>query len=72
MSALVPAMVRTFRVGRYTATLSIPAVQPGGAACAVVEWSPCIPDRLSEKELAQYRRGRDAALLALAKETCAC
>jgi hypothetical protein len=65
MSAEAVAVSRTFQVGRYTATVSLPRLPVGGTGCAVIGWSPCMPDRLSPAELEQYRRGRDAAIHAL-------
>lgn len=59
------AFTRSWRVGRYTATLSAPRPKPGQLLAAVIEWEPRQPDRLSTDEQAQYRRGRDDALRAL-------
>lgn len=64
------AFVRSWTVGQYTATLSTPKPACSrGSLSAIVEWSPHEPERLSLNELAEYRRGRDAALRELAAET---
>jgi hypothetical protein len=68
MSATSAALVRQFKVGPYSITLSVPKVAPGGAASACVEWEPHMPKRLSVMELAQYRAGRDAAIAEIANE----
>ena len=63
------SMVRSWRVGRWTVTLSIPMLTPGLGAAGVVEWSPAMPGRpLTPSELTQYRTGRDAALADFARE----
>lgn len=61
------AFTRTWQVGRYTATLSAPRPKPGAFQCALIEWEPNAPDRLTDAELQAYRRGRDAALADLAR-----
>lgn len=62
------AFIRTWRVGRWTATLSVPAIVPGLDVHAVVQWSPAMPGRpLTASELAQYRAGREAAFADLAR-----
>ena len=64
------AFVRTWPVGRWTATLSVPsaAFAVGQPVHAVVEWSPAIPGRpLTPSELKQYRAGREAAFADLAR-----
>jgi hypothetical protein len=65
MTAEAAALVRRFRVGPRTVTMTIPKPQPGQAVCMAVEWSPDIPLWLSRRELAEYRAGRDAAIAAL-------
>jgi len=66
MSASTPLLVRSFRVGRFTCTFSAARSTTGAPACAVVEWTPHLPDRLSQAELAQYRLGRDTAAAEIA------
>lgn len=65
MSAEAPSLIRTFKVGRYDCTLTVPAIRPGAACMAVVEWSPCVPERLTSEEAAEYRREMAAAVAAL-------
>lgn len=65
MSAEASAMVRTWSVGGYTCTLTVPRGEPGSAQSASMEWSPSLPSRLTTDELAEYRRGRDAAFRSL-------
>lgn len=67
MSAEV-AFTRTWRVGRYRATLSCPKLKPGNTAAACVEWEPEIPQRMTAAEAIKYRAGRNAALADLARE----
>ncbi len=67
MTAESPALVRTFRVGRRTVTLTVPRPVQGGVAIMVMEWAPTVPSGLSRKERRQYRAGRDAAIAELAK-----
>jgi hypothetical protein len=57
--------VRTWKVGRYTATLTLPTPRPGKVASAVIEWAPHIPRGLTREELEQYRAGRDVAIRSL-------
>lgn len=59
---------RTWPVGRYTCTLTLPA-DASGAVAVNVEWAPCVPQRLTATELEAYRRGRDDALQAWAAAT---
>ena len=69
MTAHAALLSRSWRVGRWTVTLSIPALTPGLGAAGVVEWSPAMPGRpLTPSELAEYRRGRDSALADFARE----
>ncbi len=68
MTAETPALVRTFRVGKRTVTITAPQMRAGKVSCAVVEWSPSMPTRLSRREMAQYRRGRDAAFADLCRD----
>lgn len=59
------AFTRTWPVGRYTCTLSLPA-DAAGAVSIDVEWHPAMPERLTAAELEQYRRGRNDAVTAWA------
>lgn len=55
----------TWRVGRrwkVTMRFSLPP-QKGEVSVIQMEWEPDMPDRrLNKKEIAEYRRGRDAAI----------
>jgi len=66
LSAQAPALIRTWKVSRYTVTLTASTVQPGSLAAIAMEWSPELPERLTEAEIAEYVRGRNAALAELA------
>lgn len=58
------SLVRTtFRVGRhYRCTMTIPRPEPGSALSMACEWEPSTPKRLNDREMRDYRRGRNAAL----------
>ncbi len=62
------AFTRTWPVGRFTCTLSLPA-EAAGALALSVEWAPDVPERLTAVELDAYRQGRNAALQAWAVAT---
>ncbi len=69
MTAEAALATRSWRVGRWTCTMTIPKPQPGQALQACVEWSPALPSRtLSAALLAEYRTGRHAALESIAAE----
>lgn len=61
MSARRPLLQRTWAVGRYQVTLTVPALE-GGVVHAAIEWAPHMPTDLTVAELEAYRRGRNAAL----------
>ncbi|MFG6428410.1 hypothetical protein [Roseateles sp. LYH14W] len=65
MSASAAALVRSWRVGNRTATLTVSQPSPDGQRAAVIEWAPTQPQKLTKAQFKQYRRGRDAALLSL-------
>lgn len=66
MAAEAAALTTSWKVGRrYEVTLTVPNPRRGEVGCAVVEWAPDVPRRLSGSELRQYRRGRDAAMAEL-------
>ena len=65
MSASLPALVRSWRVGSRTATLTVSQPDINGQRSALIEWDGDVPKKLSPAELEQYRRGRDAAFKAL-------
>lgn len=60
MSARPASLSRTWKVGRYRATLTVPAVE-NGVLQASVEWEPHTPRNLTPEELEAYRLGRDRA-----------
>ncbi len=60
------ALVRQWRVGAFTATLTMARPMRGKAGAAVIEWHPHVPTDLDDDQLKQYRAGRDAALADLA------
>lgn len=62
------AMVRSWRVGRYTVTATIPQTRKGAVVTTVMEWAPERPRGLTKKELQQYRAGRNKAYGELFKE----
>jgi hypothetical protein len=68
MSAEVAAFVKSWCVGERTVTLTVPKLVPGRALCAVAEWDPEPPTRLSDAEWKQYRDGRLEALVAMSRE----
>lgn len=58
-----PLVTTTFRVGRrYRCTMTIPRPEPGSALAMACAWEPSPPKRLNEREMRDYRRGRNAAL----------
>ncbi len=65
MSAESAALVRSWPVGRYTATMTVQQPKPGKPVMAVVEWEPEAPKGLSSEEFKQYRAGRNAAFNAM-------
>ena len=69
MSASAPALVRSWRVGSRTVTLSVSQPDAAGQRAAVIEWAPTQPLKLTRAQLKQYRRGRDAAIEALGLST---
>ena len=66
MAAESAALVRQWRVGAFTATLTMPRPMRGKASAAMIEWQPHAPTQLTDDEFKQYRAGRDAALAELA------
>jgi hypothetical protein len=65
MSAETVAVARSWTVGKYICTLTVPRPRPGAAVACSIEWEPEQPRRLTEAEIAEYRAGRNAALKAL-------
>lgn len=64
MSAVAASLMRTWQVGRYTATLTVPPVT-NGVLHACIEWLPHVPRDLTPSELEAYRLGRDRAFAEL-------
>lgn len=64
MSASAPTLTKTWQVGRYTATLTVPPLA-AGVLHAVIDWAPHVPNDLTPAELETYRRGRNAAFAEL-------
>ncbi len=62
------AMMRSWRVGKRTVTVTVPQIRTGQVLHAAFEWSPNMPRRLSRREWKQYRAGRDAAFAELFAE----
>lgn len=60
-------ITRTFRVGRHTATVTVPRPRPGAVLHASCEWSPRIPDGLTDDEQRQYEQGMAAVLAELSQ-----
>ena len=55
-------------MGNRTVTLTVPTGKGGEVASCAMEWAPDLPGRLSAEEINQYRKGRNAALLDIARE----
>lgn len=68
MSASAAAAVRSWPVGPYTCTMTVPRPDGRGVVHAVAEWTPNEPARLSTEEWRQYRAGRNKALAEIAVE----
>ena len=62
------ALVRSWRVGKRTVTLTMPQVRSGQVLHAALEWHPDMPRRLSRREWKQYRAGRDKAFAELCRD----
>ena len=59
------AVMKSFKVGKLTCTITIQAPTVGAVTNMVVEWEPGMPRRLSRRQWAEYRAGRDAAFTEL-------
>ncbi len=53
---------RTFKVGPYECTLTVPSLRDGKVMVMTAEWAPEVPNQLTPAELEQYRLGRDTLL----------
>ena len=57
------ALVSTFKVGRWTVTITMPRVVAGAVVCGSCEWDPALPGRpLTPSEERQYSEGLRAAI----------
>lgn len=68
MTAEAPLLSRSWKVGRYIATLTVPKFKPGAQMLATIEWLPTAPDRLTAGELRDYVAGRNEVLAEAARE----
>jgi hypothetical protein len=68
MSAEAAFASRTWSVGRYVCTLVVPRPKPGHDMHASIEWAPEQPQRLSDGEITEYRKGRNKALAEISKQ----
>ena len=57
----------SFKVGRYTVTMTLERAYRRALIHAVCEWEPGVPTRLSKRELKQYQNGRNALAARLAE-----
>lgn len=69
MSAQSPALTHSWRVGNYTATMTLQKPRRGRMAACAIEWAPHPPSGLTSDEMVEYRRGRDTAIQALGLNT---
>lgn len=61
MSAELPLLSRTYQVGRYRLTLTLPRfVRAGAVSSLLAEWEPDRPTDLTAAEHATYVLARDA------------
>lgn len=65
MAAEQAVLSRSWLVGRYTVTMTVPPIVAGQVRSVAIEWSPDQPRRLTDAEIEQYRRGRNDAIQAL-------
>jgi hypothetical protein len=68
MSAEAAFATRSWKVGRYTCTLTVPRIRFGEVMHATCDWSPEQPQRLSAKEAAEYRRSFAKAMVEISRE----
>jgi len=60
-------IISTFKVGkRFRCTMSADTDSPGHVTC---RWSPDMPRKLKQRDIEDYRRGRDAFYAELGKAT---
>lgn len=68
MSAEAAYCTRSWSAGRYTCTLTMRRPKPGAVMSACISWLPEQPRKLTDAEIADYRKGRDAALADVSRE----
>lgn len=68
MSAEAAFATRSWPVGRFVCTLTVPRPKPGHVMHASMEWTPEQPKRLSDSEILQYRQGRNKALAEISSQ----
>ncbi len=66
MNAEAALLVRTFKVGHRTVTITCPNPKSGTHRSATVEWDPDVPQDLNRHEMRQYRKGRDSFMAEVA------
>lgn len=66
MSATAPSLIRTFKVGRYTAIFTAGPDERGVFTC-VCDWQPHIPNDLTPAEQLDYRRHLASAAIELGR-----
>ena len=66
MTAAASSLVKTWAVGRYEVTLTVPPLLRGQVVHGSVEWSPSLPGELTSEEKEAYRCGLKQALASLA------
>ena len=61
MMATSPILISSWKVGKYTAEMSVQAMTKGEMSNTVVVWSPDKPRKMTRKMWKQYFDGRNAA-----------
>lgn len=67
MNATAAFASRTFSIGQYECTLTVPRPKPGHVVHASLDWRPQ-PRKLTEEEVTAYRQGRNKALAEISLE----
>ena len=57
MTAEAAAMTRTWRVGRWKVTATVPQIRAGQVASAAIEWHPDMPRKLSPANGVSTKQG---------------
>ncbi len=66
MNAEAALLVRTFKVGHRTMTITCPNPKSGTHRSATVEWDPDAPHYLNRHEMREYRKCRDSFMAEVA------